>query len=65
MEMRERLGQQNVKRRIARMIARWSDVYLLADRDELSSVIFSLLTRPDRLDWAGQSIGRASHQGPV
>ena len=27
MEMRERLGQQKFKQRIARMIARWNDVF--------------------------------------
>ena len=30
MEMRERLRQQKIKRRIARMIARWNDVYLVS-----------------------------------
>ena len=29
MEMRERLGQK-IKRRIARMIARWNDIYLVS-----------------------------------
>ena len=30
MEMRERPSQQDIKRRIARMIARWNDVYLVS-----------------------------------